>query len=51
MGRSNYDRDREARARELDPEAWLPPMSREKDLRRLKAREAANREAIRNSQK
>jgi hypothetical protein len=29
----------ERRARMVDPEAWQPPFSREKDLRRLAARD------------
>jgi hypothetical protein len=33
-------------ARESDPEAWAPPLSREKDARRLAARDRAMRKII-----
>ncbi len=40
MGRrSNFEKAREALAKSLDPDAWEAPMSREKDLRRLSARD------------
>lgn len=43
MGRSNDEKERERLARKLDPEAWCAPLSREKDLRRLRARDQINR--------
>jgi hypothetical protein len=40
MGRpSRQERAREARAKMIDPDAWKPPTDREKDLRRLAARD------------
>src|SRR5262245_29401125 len=51
MGRrSNDEKARERRARMVDPIAWAPPLRREKDLRRLKARDRVRKLDFRNQQ-